>query len=86
MPILDGLKTVKHLKQKYKDLNDRLAYNGRDQGGMTPEIVRPLIVHLTQFEESIKQFIIEEEKADVFLHKPIPDAELLALLKLLRLI
>ena len=48
--------------------------------------VRPMIVHLTQFDDAFQQLIKEEEKADIYLQKPIAQKELVALLRLIKLL
>ena len=73
MPIMDGLEAAKLLKEKYEDFNKRVA---EVNDLVIPKegrrlFVRPMIVHLTQFDNYFQQFIKEEEKADIYLQKPI---------------
>ena len=69
MPILNGLKTVKLVKERYKTLNEKIAKKKGDK--VSTYVLRPLICHLTSFEEEFKQLITLEEEADLFLVKPL---------------
>ena len=60
MPVLNGLQTLPLVKKRFADLNE------------TMKVQRPLICYLTQFEESFQQLVTENEKADLFLQKPLP--------------
>ena len=73
MPILDGLETLKMVKQKYTLYQDK-------------QIQRPMICHLSQTNYSVMQsFLYEDEEPDFYLNKPISHSELAALLQLLRI-
>ena len=52
MPVLDGLETTKLIKQRVEDFNVSLQ-----ESALRLSVVRPLIVHLTQYDNSFKQFI-----------------------------
>ena len=70
MPILDGLETVSRLKEKFKILNKKLKNKYPLRLGI--EIIRPMIIHLTQFESGVTALIKDQEKADLFMTKPAP--------------
>ena len=85
MPVIDGLKTTKLLKEKFLKLNSSFS-DSLDMGSQdNQKLIRPLICHLTQFDDTFKSFIKDEEKADLFLRKPLPHVELDNLLRLLKL-
>ena len=88
MPILDGLQAAKQLKERYEDFNKKIveANNLVIPKEGSSLFVRPMIVHLTQFDDSFQQLIKEEEKADIYLQKPIAQKELVALLRLIKLV
>ena len=71
MPILNGIDTLRIIKEKYHKFNkDRL--------------IRPMICYLSQLNYSgMKSFIREEEEPDCYLEKPLPTSELAALFQLL---
>ena len=79
MPVVDGLKATRELKQKFEKLNKVENENETKEKW----IIRPLICHLTQYDEGFKSFITEDEKADLFLRKPLTHIELANLLRLL---
>ena len=88
MPIMDGLEAAKLLKEKYEEFDKRVI---EANGLVIPKegrrlFVRPMIVHLTQFDNTFQQLIKEEEKADIYLQKPLASKELVALLRLLKLV
>ena len=81
MPVVDGLETTQALKQMFDTFNRKIS----DRGGHTT-VLRPLIIHLTQYDNDFKQFIRREEQADLYLQKPISRKDLWTLLKMLKLI
>ena len=81
MPQVDGLTATRILKEKFENFNAERKRNGSEQ-----LLLRPLICQLTQFGDGIKQFITDEERADLFLRKPLTHRDLSSLLKLLQLL
>ena len=76
------------MKEKYEDFNKKIVETNnlvipKEDSSL---FVRPMIVHLTQFDDSFQQLIKEEEKADIYLQKPIAQKELVALLRLMKLV
>ena len=73
MPILDGLETLKLIKEQYS------VYN-------KDKLVRPMICYLSQLNyANMKNFITLEEEPDCYLEKPLPFNEVSALFELLNL-
>ena len=87
MPVMDGLEAVKLIKKRYDDCNKRILETQRKRGAVTNSqlIVRPMLVHLTQLDYGFQTFITQEEKADMFLQKPLSQKDFIALLRLVKL-
>ena len=73
MPILNGLETLKLIKEQYSIYNK-------------DKLVRPMICYLSQMNyTTMRSFICPEEEPDCYLEKPLPFNELSALFELLNL-
>ena len=73
MPILNGLETLKLIKEQYSIYNK-------------DKLVRPMICYLSQMNyTTMRSFICLEEEPDCYLEKPLPFNELSALFELLNL-
>ena len=99
MPMLNGLQVLMKVKEKFKEANlllsklmNQKSTNSKDEGtdsGPPQEIlVRPLIAYLSQLDQyKITQRYCEEyDMPEVFLSKPLPVAELEALMKIIKII
>ena len=76
MPVLNGYETLKKVKQLFKDFNE-------SSGPNEPLVLRPMICYLSSTEnEVMKQFLSEDEQAEIYLEKPLPKSDLAALIKL----
>ena len=89
MPILDGMETVKRVKEKFRQFNEeickKLVLKLPSASKKNQIVIRPLIIHLSQFDDNFQSFIKEEERADLYISKPVKKQELVSVLKLLRL-
>ena len=81
MPVIDGLETAKLLKEKVDTFNKKV-----DDLGWKTKVLRPLLIHLTQYDNSFKTFIQKEEEADLYLQKPITRRDLTTLLRIMKFI
>ena len=73
MPILNGLETLKQIKQRFA------AYD-------ETKLMRPMICYLTQLDhKQMSKFICQDEQPDCYLEKPLPQIDLVSLLRLLNL-
>ena len=73
MPILNGLDTLKLVKERYAAQNEK-------------KLVRPMLCFLSQhIYTNMKNFIVPEEQPDCYIEKPLPFNELSALFELLKL-
>ena len=93
MPILNGLETLKIVKEKFAKINEKL--NGRTASEMSSDlpdpphlkVMRPMICYLSQQDRDVmRHFITESEKADYYLEKPLALRELASLLRLINVI
>ena len=59
MPVVDGMQAVHLIKQRFDELNDSLIERNNLIADTTHRrlIVRPMLIHLTQFDTSFQQFI-----------------------------
>ena len=83
MPILNGIQVLMRVKEQFAQLetklsNDRqlLVSNGESKPPKV-QVVRPLIAYLSQNDYAhMKMFCQPEERADLFLRKPLQIFEL----------
>ena len=86
MPHMDGLETVKETKALYKAINEKACKaNGLDPS-QHQIVYRPMLIHLTQQAAEIQLFIQDQERADLFMSKPVQRGDMMALLKILQVI
>ena len=59
MPVIDGLEAAQLVKERFDDLNQRLIEKNNLLTSSTHSrlVVRPMLVHLTQFDLHFQQFI-----------------------------
>ena len=81
MPVVDGLETAKQIKQKIDIYNKKVS-----EVDGSSKLLRPLLIHLTQYDNSFKSFIKKDEEADLYFQKPISRRDLATLLKILKFI
>ena len=75
MPILNGIDTLRMVKERFAEFN---------QKNRQVVAIRPCICFLSQYDEqTMMQFISDEEQADFFLEKPLPFKQLVSLLRIL---
>ena len=59
MPVLDGMQAAHLIKRRFDELNQSLIERSSLIADTTDSrlIVRPMLIHLTQFDTSFQQFI-----------------------------
>ena len=88
MPIMTGMEVMLKLKKKYIEINEKAkakAPKGSDKANII--VLKPFICYYSQYDRAtMVSFMTEQEKADYYLEKPLPLAELISLLKLINVI
>ena len=95
MPILNGLETLKIVKEKFDKLNAKLnerIANEMPSDFLLPapsrlKVLRPMICYLSQHDrEAMRHFITESEQPEYYLEKPLALKDLASLLRLINVI
>ena len=77
MPNFGGIETVVKVKEMFREYNASKKHD-------SPTLLRPLIGYFSATEYNVmKEFLKPDEKAEVYLEKPLPKQELFSLIKLL---
>ena len=86
MPHMDGLQTVKETRALYKEINERVCLaNGLDP--IYDQILyRPMLIYMSKHEENIQLFMEDQERADLFVNKPIERDDILSILRILKIV
>ena len=84
MPILTGMEAMKMIRDKYKQINEKYrAIHDTDR----KVVIEPLMCYYSQCSrDMIDTFTTEDEKADLFLQKPLPIKELVSLLRIINVL
>ena len=78
MPDKDSLKVAQQIKMQYKKLQEIEQYK---------KVQRPVICHNSSLNlQQIQSFMYDEEKADLYLNKPIDKKTVVMILKKLQVI
>ena len=85
MPIINGIQTMKLVKEKFARFNEEIKLNQMTGKSADDVMLRPLICYLSHFDkESMFTQMTKEDQADCYLEKPLPLKELICLLRLIK--
>ena len=78
MPVKNGYETLTEVSKLFKDHNKKAG---------NQKVLRPLTCYLSQTAQNVMDmFLQQDEKAELYLEKPVPMPEITSLVELLNLI